>query len=207
MFSADPARVVNMPPVIYVPRKLPGIIRCPVDANPPVTSVRWEKDGYPLRIEKVCNGWTSDVWNVKTLDIPDCSPLLLSQYPGWSQMADGSIRVAEVTEDSLGTYTCVPYNVLGTMGQSPPATLVLKVSWCILIKGVIMGGITFFLKVCVCWTSSCDLRTPLTSTWGPGGSTVRRPGESWSSPALLLETLRFQPSYGERYHDPSWHWV
>lgn len=43
-------------------------------------------------------------------------------------MADGSIRVAEVTEDSLGTYTCVPYNVLGTMGQSPPATLVLKVS-------------------------------------------------------------------------------
>ncbi|XP_030633706.1 protein turtle homolog B [Chanos chanos] len=94
-----PARVVNMPPVIYVPRKLPGIIRCPVDANPPVTSVRWEKDGYPLRVEK---------------------------YPGWSQMADGSIRVAEVTEDSLGTYTCVPYNVLGTMGQSPPATLVLK---------------------------------------------------------------------------------
>ncbi|XP_048016950.1 protein turtle homolog B isoform X6 [Megalobrama amblycephala] len=94
-----PARVVNMPPVIYVPRKLPGIIRCPVDANPPVMSVRWEKDGYPLRIEK---------------------------YPGWSQMADGSIRVAEVTEDSLGTYTCVPYNVLGTMGQSPPATLVLK---------------------------------------------------------------------------------
>ncbi|XP_026878219.2 protein turtle homolog B isoform X3 [Electrophorus electricus] len=94
-----PARVLNMPPVIYVPRKLPGIIRCPVDANPPVTSVRWEKDGYPLRVEK---------------------------YPGWSQMPDGSIRVAEVTEDSLGTYTCVPYNALGTMGQSPPATLVLK---------------------------------------------------------------------------------
>lgn len=149
ILSADPARVVNMPPVIYVPRKLPGIIRCPVDANPPVTSVRWEKDGYPLRIEKVCNGGTSDVWNVKTLDITDCSPLLLSQYPGWSQMADGSIRVAEVTEDSLGTYTCVPYNVLGTMGQSPPATLVLKVSQCILIKWVISGGITFSLKVCV----------------------------------------------------------
>lgn len=51
--SVDPARVINMPPVIYVPRKLPGIIRCPVDANPPVTSVKWEKDGYPLRVEKV----------------------------------------------------------------------------------------------------------------------------------------------------------
>lgn len=51
----------------------------------------------------------------------------LLQYPGWSQMEDGSIRVSEVTEDSLGTYTCVPYNSLGTMGQSPPAPLVLKV--------------------------------------------------------------------------------
>lgn len=35
--------------------------------------------------------------------------------------------MAEATEDSLGTYTCVPYNALGTMGMSPPATLVLKV--------------------------------------------------------------------------------
>lgn len=50
-----------------------------------------------------------------------------SQYPGWSQMDDGSIRVAEVTEDSLGTYTCMPYNALGSMGWSPPAPLVLKV--------------------------------------------------------------------------------
>ncbi|XP_035289213.1 protein turtle homolog B isoform X4 [Anguilla anguilla] len=94
-----PARVVNMPPVIYVAIGLPGFIRCPVDANPPVTMVKWRKDGLPLRVEK---------------------------YPGWSQMEDGSIRVAEVTEDSLGTYTCVPYNALGTMGQSPPAPLVLK---------------------------------------------------------------------------------
>lgn len=42
-------------------------------------------------------------------------------------MEDGSIRVAEVTEDSLGTYTCMPYNTLGSMGWSAPAPLVLKV--------------------------------------------------------------------------------
>ncbi|XP_067350645.1 protein turtle homolog B-like isoform X3 [Channa argus] len=94
-----PARVVNMPPVIYVAIGLPGFIRCPVHANPPVTLVKWKKDGLPLRIDK---------------------------YPGWSQMDDGSIRVAEVTEDSLGTYTCMPYNALGSMGWSPPAPLVLK---------------------------------------------------------------------------------
>ncbi|XP_061659761.1 protein turtle homolog B isoform X1 [Syngnathoides biaculeatus] len=94
-----PARVVNMPSILFVAIGLPGFIRCPVDANPPVTLVKWKKDGLPLRIEK---------------------------YPGWSQMDDGSIRVAEVTEDSLGTYTCMPYNVLGSMGWSPPAPLVLK---------------------------------------------------------------------------------
>lgn len=53
MYLSDPARVVNMPPVIYVAIGLPGYIRCPVDANPPVTSVKWKKDSLPLRIEKV----------------------------------------------------------------------------------------------------------------------------------------------------------
>ena len=51
--TPDPARVLNMPPVIYVAIGLPGFIRCPVDANPPVTMVKWKKDGLPLRIEKV----------------------------------------------------------------------------------------------------------------------------------------------------------
>ncbi|CAB1316586.1 unnamed protein product, partial [Coregonus sp. 'balchen'] len=47
-------------------------------------------------------------------------------YPGWSQMEDGSIRVTEVTDDSLGTYTCMPYNALGSEGWSDPTPLVLK---------------------------------------------------------------------------------
>uniref|UniRef100_A0A673XVK6 Immunoglobulin superfamily member 9B n=1 Tax=Salmo trutta TaxID=8032 RepID=A0A673XVK6_SALTR len=94
-----PARVKDMPPAIYVAIGLPGFIRCPVDANPPATLVKWTKDGNPLRIEK---------------------------YPGWSQMEDGSIRVTEVTDDSLGTYTCMPYNALGSEGWSDPTPLVLK---------------------------------------------------------------------------------
>lgn len=42
-----------MPPVIYVPIGIHGYIRCPVEAEPPVTLVKWNKDGRPLRIEKV----------------------------------------------------------------------------------------------------------------------------------------------------------
>lgn len=45
-----------MPPAIYVAIGLPGFIRCPVDANPPVMLVKWTKDGNPLRIEKVNQG-------------------------------------------------------------------------------------------------------------------------------------------------------
>jgi len=153
--SPDPARVVNMPSVIYVAIGLPGFIRCPVDANPPVNLVKWKKDGLPLRIDKVsrCSSgfcslystsnkslqtiWISESFSVPYLKWPwafnktwpslHSQWLLHPQYPGWSQMEDGSIRVTEVTEDSLGTYTCMPYNALGSMGWSPPAPLVLKV--------------------------------------------------------------------------------
>ncbi|GCB71406.1 hypothetical protein scyTo_0001555 [Scyliorhinus torazame] len=94
-----PARVVNMPPTIYLPVGMPGYIKCPVDADPPVTQVKWTKDGRPLKIEK---------------------------FRGWNLLNDGTITLEEATEEALGTYTCVPYNSLGTMGQSTPARLVLK---------------------------------------------------------------------------------
>ena len=60
---ADPARVLNMPPVIYVPVGIHGYIRCPVDAEPPATVVKWNKDGRPLQVEKVLEGcvWVSGV--------------------------------------------------------------------------------------------------------------------------------------------------
>lgn len=54
----DPARVLNMPPVIYVPVGIHGYIRCPVDAEPPATVVKWNKDGRPLQVEKVRVGCT-----------------------------------------------------------------------------------------------------------------------------------------------------
>lgn len=44
-----------MPPVIYVPVGIHGQIRCPVDAVPPVTHVKWNKDGRPLKMDKVGN--------------------------------------------------------------------------------------------------------------------------------------------------------
>ncbi len=121
-----------------------------------------------------------------------CWCFSLLQYPGWSQMEDGSIRVSEVTEDSLGTYTCVPYNSLGTMGQSPPAPLVLKVknetcrfylSCLFLIYLYIISSICIIIT----WCLALD-RTHPNFWWFLEGSTGRRLVESWSSPVRQKET-------------------
>lgn len=67
---------------------------------------------------------------MESLTSVPCSIICVWQNLGWTLMEDGSIRIEEATEEALGTYTCVPYNTLGTMGQSAPARLVLKVrSW------------------------------------------------------------------------------
>ncbi|CDQ73777.1 unnamed protein product [Oncorhynchus mykiss] len=162
-----PARVLNMPSIIYVPRKLPGIIRCPADANPPVISVKWEKDGYPLRVEK---------------------------YPGWSQAPDGSIRVAEATEDSLGTYTCMPFNALGTKGHNKHASGLLTVihpSWH-LPKGAECGEDSFdvsgsrspFNPSTRCWVLATQLGLGMMMVWPS-----HRPSLTFTSP--LVNTSNF----------------
>ena len=71
-------------------------------------------------------------------------------------MEDGSIRIEEATEETLGTYTCVPYNALGTMGQSPPARLVLKVPPRLMSSFGKLKSLVHLtlLRVCVCTKGS-----------------------------------------------------
>ncbi|XP_050777492.1 protein turtle homolog B isoform X4 [Gopherus flavomarginatus] len=76
-----PARVVNMPPILYVPIGIHGYIRCPVEAEPPVIFVKWNKDGRPLRFEK---------------------------YSGWNLLEDGSIRIEEVGKPSRSKHNTLP---------------------------------------------------------------------------------------------------
>lgn len=124
-----------------------------------------------------------------------CSLIYVWQNLGWTLMDDGSIRIEEATEEALGTYTCVPYNTLGTMGQSAPARLVLKVSlqdcawslwWAVFLWA------TF--HTCL-WAS---IRTPRISRCYQAGSTGRRPAGSCSSPVQLQGTLSLS-SPGGRY--------
>ena len=67
-----------MPPVIYVPVGIHGYIRCPVDAEPPATVVKWNKDGRPLQVEKVLQGC---VWSRED-PRPEVLPLGIWFLPG-----------------------------------------------------------------------------------------------------------------------------
>ncbi|XP_051973479.1 protein turtle homolog A-like [Xyrauchen texanus] len=94
-----PAQVIQMPKLTFLPTDMKGIISCPVRAEPPLSRVDWIKDGNPL-----------------DLDI----------YPGWTLTSEGSIIITTANDDAAGVYTCTPYNIFGTMGQSEPTTVILK---------------------------------------------------------------------------------
>nr|XP_039316061.1 protein turtle homolog A isoform X4 [Saimiri boliviensis boliviensis] len=94
-----PAQVTTMPPETLLPIGMPGVIHCPVRANPPLHFVSWTKDGRALQLDK---------------------------FPGWSQGTEGSLIIALGNEDALGEYSCTPYNSLGTAGPSPVTRVLLK---------------------------------------------------------------------------------
>nr|XP_010346835.1 protein turtle homolog A isoform X3 [Saimiri boliviensis boliviensis] len=95
-----PAQVTTMPPETLLPIGMPGVIHCPVRANPPLHFVSWTKDGRALQLDK---------------------------FPGWSQGTEGSLIIALGNEDALGEYSCTPYNSLGTAGPSPVTRVLLKI--------------------------------------------------------------------------------
>ncbi|VEN49372.1 unnamed protein product [Callosobruchus maculatus] len=85
------AKVVYAPPEIHLPFGRPAIIDCHFRANPPLTNLRWEKDGFLF-----------DPYNIQ----------------GVFYRRNGSLYFNKVDESHAGAYTCTPYNDLGTEGPS-----------------------------------------------------------------------------------------
>ncbi|XP_053196316.1 protein turtle homolog A [Scomber japonicus] len=93
------AQALQMPQQTYLPTGMDGMVKCPVAAQPPLLRVDWTKDGEPLD---------------------------LSLYPGWTLTPDGSLFMATVNDDAVGTYVCTPYNSYGSMGPSGPTKVILQ---------------------------------------------------------------------------------
>ncbi|XP_073948986.1 protein turtle-like [Choristoneura fumiferana] len=84
--------------VVYAPRERflslgkPASLDCHFSANPPLTNLRWEKDGFLF-----------DPYNV----------------PGVFYSRNGSLLFNRVDESHEGQYSCTAYNALGSEGPSP----------------------------------------------------------------------------------------
>ncbi|RVE45303.1 hypothetical protein evm_010008 [Chilo suppressalis] len=85
------AKVVYSPAERYLPYGKPASLDCHFSANPPLTNLRWEKDGFLF-----------DPYNV----------------PGVFYSRNGSLLFNQVDESHEGEYSCTPYNALGSAGAS-----------------------------------------------------------------------------------------
>ncbi|XP_043252746.1 protein borderless isoform X3 [Colletes gigas] len=93
------AKVIYAPREVYLPYGKPALLDCHFRANPPLTNLRWEKDGFLF-----------DPYNVQ----------------GVFYRRNGSLSFTKVDETHSGSYTCTPYNELGTEGPSPTITVVVQ---------------------------------------------------------------------------------
>lgn len=96
---SDKAKVIYAPREVYFPFGAPGILDCHFRANPPLTNLRWEKDGFLF-----------DPYNVQ----------------GVFYKRNGSLYFTKINDEHAGRYTCTPYNTLGTSGSSPVIRVIVQ---------------------------------------------------------------------------------
>lgn len=89
--------MIYAPREVHLPYGKPALLDCHFRANPPLTNLRWEKDGFLF-----------DPYNVQ----------------GVFYRRNGSLYFSKVDETHSGSYSCTPYNELGTEGPSPSITVV-----------------------------------------------------------------------------------
>lgn len=104
---ADKAKVIYAPQEVFLAHGKPAILDCHFRANPPLTNLRWEKDGFLY-----------DPYNV----------------PGVFYKRNGSLYFSNVDETHNGYYSCTPYNKLGTEGSSPNIHVIVQTIPVFLIK-------------------------------------------------------------------------
>uniref|UniRef100_U5ETE2 Putative neuronal cell adhesion molecule n=1 Tax=Corethrella appendiculata TaxID=1370023 RepID=U5ETE2_9DIPT len=94
------AKVVYAPQEVFLPLGKSAVLDCHFRSNPPLTNLRWEKDGFLF-----------DPYNVQ----------------GVFYKRNGSLYFHNVTESHSGRYSCTPYNELGTEGASPIIQVIVQV--------------------------------------------------------------------------------
>ena len=99
VYVSDLPRVTGLPVQVYLARRLPGRIDCPVEGNPPVTLVVWAKN------ERII-----DPAQVRRMRVNRAGTLL--------------IQTVEASDE--GRYTCTPFSPLGAGRTSTPLQLLVR---------------------------------------------------------------------------------
>jgi len=99
---ADLPRVLSQPGRRFLARGMPARLDCPADANPPVTDVRWTKNGRPLETPDA-----SSPWRLKVTE-------------------RGALVFRSVSPDDAGRYSCTPHSQLGEGRPSVPVQLIVR---------------------------------------------------------------------------------
>ena len=102
----------------YIPRGLQGIIRCHIEANPPIQFVTWTKD---KRIY--------EPFDIPGIMAMENGSILIDRYNKASYVKIimiFDVCLFRVSEEHAGDYECKPYNIHGTAGASKTMTVIIK---------------------------------------------------------------------------------
>lgn len=103
---------------MYFPFGLPALLGCHFRSNPPLTNLRWEKDGYlfdPFNIQVIYDSYTKILLIITNICIK-----------GVFYKPNGSLYFERVDQTHAGRYSCTPFNVLGTDGPSPLIEVIVQ---------------------------------------------------------------------------------
>ncbi|ESO09233.1 hypothetical protein HELRODRAFT_168195 [Helobdella robusta] len=107
----------------FVMRGLESYITCPVDANPPISTLKWFKEDKLIQVTKTESSKLEDYPNYETNFISsagDSSSSSSSSSSLSSSIVNYKLFIRNVSEDDAGAYTCLPLSSMGAGRISPP---------------------------------------------------------------------------------------
>lgn len=113
--------MVYAPSEVHLAFGQPAILDCHFRSNPPLTNLRWEKDGLLF-----------DPYNVQVRikvykhQFPTVIIIFIYIHQGVFYKLNGSLFFSSVQDSHTGRYTCTPYNELGTAGPSTPINVIVQ---------------------------------------------------------------------------------
>nr|CAD7574650.1 unnamed protein product [Timema californicum] len=104
------AKALSAPREVYLPFGKPGVLDCNFRANPPLTNLRWDKNGFlydPYNVQGVFYSRNGSLFFSKK----DGTPLPLDRI----MIQNGNLTIERIQQSDDGMYSCVASNEVATI--------------------------------------------------------------------------------------------